>query len=168
MNTWCWKADKKLRRMSSFVRSPLGRLLYKGLNASPRWIIPAALGKGHRMDRQTHAQYTRPFSRWVERTAPWTLGVELAGSDAYYEALWARRTGLANVPMTLVWGEADPAFGVAYLERWRDAFPQAAVESWPDVGHFPAEEVPERVSRAIRGALQAVTLPPEIASGVQD
>jgi len=150
LNTWCWASDKRTRRLSAFVRSPLGQLLYRGLNASARWLVPRTFSDRHRLDRQTHRHYLAPFGRWSERTAPWVLGVELAGSDPWYAALWARRAELADLPLALVWGMRDPAFGPATLARWIEAFPAAMVAPLPDTGHFPAEEQPERVVAAIR------------------
>jgi pimeloyl-ACP methyl ester carboxylesterase len=41
----------------------------------------------------------------------------------------------------------DPAFAGA-LDRWRGVFERAAVVTWPDVGHAPAEERgPESAAR---------------------
>ncbi len=150
LNTWCWASDARTRRLSKLVRSPLGRLLYRGLNASPRWIVPMAFGDRRRLDRATHQHYLAPFGSWSERVAPWVLGVELAGSDPWYAALWARRGELSELPLALVWGMRDPAFGPAVLARWTEAFPAATVAPLPDSGHFPAEEAPERVVAAIR------------------
>ena len=42
--------------------------------------------------------------------------------------------------MLLLWGLKDPAFGPAYLERWRRAFPEAQVHTFPASGHFVPEE----------------------------
>jgi haloalkane dehalogenase len=153
-NTWAWGTDdsrdgRRFRRLSALVRSPVGKLLYRGLNASPRWLLPSALGGGHRLDRSTHRHYTAPFGDWSERAAPWKLGVELAGSDAYYQSLWMQRT-VIDQPMSLVWGLQDPAFGRDALDRWRSAFPDAAVRMLADVGHFPAEEAPGELVTAIR------------------
>ena len=64
-------------------------------------------------------------------------------------ALWARRDALARWPMRLVWGMRDPAFGPAYLARWRAAFPGADVVELPDAGHFPWHEAPGAVAAAL-------------------
>jgi len=157
LNTWCWESDARTRRLSRFVRSPLGRLLYRGLNASPRWIVPMAFGDRGKLDRATHRQYLAPFGSWAERLAPWVLGVELAGSDAWYEAQWARRRELAGLPVALVWGMKDPAFGPAALARWLQAFPDADVTQLPACGHFPAEEAPDAVGKAIRALASRVS-----------
>lgn len=150
-NTWMWAHgdDRRIRWMSRLVASPLGRLLYLGLNASPRWIVPAAYGDRARLTPAVHRHYLAPFERRADRVAPWTLGVELAGSDPFYESLWERRGELARIRLRLTWGTQDPAFPIGYLERWKSAFPHAKVDAL-EVGHFPADEAPEAVASAVR------------------
>ena len=70
------------------MRSPIGKFLYRGLNASPRWLLPSALGGGHRLDRSTHRHYTAPFGEWSERAAPWKLGVSVRTESALAPAAW--------------------------------------------------------------------------------
>ena len=139
--------------MSRIVASPFGRFLYAGLNASPRFLIPSSFARRARLTRPVHRHYLAPFAKRGDRTAPWVLGCELAGSDPYYASLWSRRAALREVPATLVWGMRDPAFGAAYLARWREALPAARVHELADAGHFPQEEAPELLLAALREAL---------------
>lgn len=157
VNSWAWPHgdDRNVRRLSRLVASPLGRFLYRWLNASPRWLVPATFARRERLTSAIHRQYLGPFANRSERVAPWVLGCELAGSDPYYNALWAQRALLSRVPTTLVWGLRDPAFGSSYLERWRAALPDAHFVELPDAGHFPQEEAPERVSEAVARAASA-------------
>jgi haloalkane dehalogenase len=154
LNSWMWPlgADPKVARISRLVGSALGRFLYTQLNASPRWLLPASFARRERLSADVHRQYLAPFAKRDERIAPWVLGRELTGSDDYYAQLWADRANLARLPLTLVWGQKDPAFGMKELARWREAFPHAAVQLLEDTGHFPQEEVPTKVTAAIRSA----------------
>jgi pimeloyl-ACP methyl ester carboxylesterase len=154
LNSWLWPLgdDPRVARISRLVASPLGRFLYRQLNASPRWLLPAAFARRARLSAPVHRQYLAPFARRAERMAPWVLGCELAGSNAYYAQLWERRAQLARFPLTIVWGEQDPAFGRKELARWQDAFPAASVQLLADAGHFPQEEDPDAVIAAIRRA----------------
>jgi haloalkane dehalogenase len=68
--------------------------------------------------------------------------------------LWERRAALADLPALIVWGTKDPAFLHRYLARWREALPRAAVLELP-VGHWPQEEAPEEVARAVGEFLAA-------------
>ena len=154
LNSWLWPlgGDPRVARISRFVGSALGRFLYTQLNASPRWLLPASFARRERLPAAVHRQYLAPFARRDERVAPWMLGRELVGSDDYYARLWSAREPLANKPLTLVWGQKDPAFGAKELERWQQAFPHAAVQLLKDVGHFPQEEAAQAVIAAIRNA----------------
>jgi haloalkane dehalogenase len=154
LNTWMWPNgdDPRVVRIDRVVRSAIGRFLYRWLNVSPRLLLPASFGDRRKLTRALHRQFLAPFARRAEREALYALACALAGSDDYYASLWARRARLAEKPLTIVWGEKDPAFGRAQLDRWIGAFPRAEVRRLPDVGHFVAEEDPASVVRAIREA----------------
>lgn len=150
-NTWFWPVDDDRRAVSvsRFVRGLIGRFLYLWLSFSPRVILPSALGDRKKLTREVHRHYLAPFPTRHTRRGPWTLGVELAGSSAFYASLWARRAELAEKPTSIVWGEKDPAFSRAYLDRLSAAFPRAQRVLLPEVGHFPAEEAPDAVIGAV-------------------
>ena len=156
LNSWMWSNGHEPRatRLSRVIASPLGRFLYLWLNASPRWIVPASFANRAALSHRVHRHYIEPFGRRMDRLAPWTLGVELAGSDsdAFYDSLWQRRGALQALPVSLVWGRRDPAFGLDVLGRWREAVPAARVYELPNCGHFPQEEAPDQVLEAIRTA----------------
>lgn len=151
-NTWLWSlADRAdVRRISRLVASPLGKLLYRGFNASPRWIVPKMFGERFTLEERVHRHYTAPFPTWAARAAPWKLGVELAGSASFYDELWNHRAELAKLPTAIVWGRADPTFGDRELARLTDVLPRAQVHALEDVGHFPAEEAVDALVNAVR------------------
>ncbi len=152
LNSWMWsnEGDRSVARVARFVRSALGRFLYLRLNASPRWILPAALGKRSALTKAAHRHYVAPFAAREDRAGPYAMALALSGASAFYAELWSRREALAKLPLTIVWGEKDPAFREAHLEKWIAAFPRARVLRLPEVGHFPAEEAPRAVAEAIR------------------
>jgi len=139
---WSNAEDPTVVRIDRFVRSFIGRFLYRFMNISPRVLLPASFAEKKRLTKRVHRQYVAPFGRRSEREAPYALARALLGSSAFYDALWARRSELARLLLTLVWGERDPAFGEQHLQRRIRAYPSAQVVRVPDAGHFVAEERP--------------------------
>lgn len=154
LNTWLWSMaeHKAVQRVSSFVRSIFGRFLYRFLNFSPRVILPAAFAVRKRLSRRVHRHYLAPFPSWRERTAPWVLGCELAGSAEFYARLWRERDKWPPLS-AVIWGTRDPVLDSGLLAQLEAAFPDAVVTRLADAGHFPQEEAPEAVTAALRSAL---------------
>jgi len=150
VNTWAWPLGDRedTARLSKLVASPIGYVLYHWFNGSPRWIVPSTFADRSKLTPLAHKHYMAPF-RPARRAAARRLGVELVGSDEYYAELRDRLSLLLEKEPLLIWGTEDPAFGMAELEQWRKALPAAKAWELP-VGHFPQEEAPSEVSRALR------------------
>jgi haloalkane dehalogenase len=165
MNTWAWPlADRPdTRRLSRLIATAVGRFLYVRLNASPRWILPLSFVDRSRLPAEVHAQYLTPFAERSRREATWRLGVALVGSDPYYASLEKRLTQLRSLPVHLLWGVRDPAFGAKELERWQSILEPRVTATLPNVGHFPQEERPGVVIAALRRIVDVA----DIADGEQ-
>jgi haloalkane dehalogenase len=160
LNTWGWAlgGDRRLAFGARLGAGALGRLLCLRFNAEPRWLIPAVFADRRRLTPAAHRQYLAPFPDPASRAAPWALAQALLGSSAWYDglrgALEARREALAGVPALLVWGMRDPAFGPAYLARWRALLPHARVVEVGDAGHFVQEEAPDALADGVLALLR--------------
>jgi pimeloyl-ACP methyl ester carboxylesterase len=53
----------------------------------------------------------------------------------------------------LYWGTQDPVALVVMADKIKELNPAVDLQKWPDVGHWPSIEVPERVSKAIAAAM---------------
>jgi haloalkane dehalogenase len=156
LNSWMWwlPEDPKLARGARLAGSWLGRAMYRWLNASLRMLMPYAYAMRSRLTPQIHAQYLAPFRRRDDRERVlWALARALWASRASLERLWQARARLAAIPSLIVWGLGDRVLPPSVLERFREALPQARVEALSDAGHWPQEEAPERVLRALDGFL---------------
>ena len=151
MNTWMWSLadDPGVARIRSLIEGPIGRFLYFTLNVSPKTLLPSVLGDRSLLTPHLHAHYLAPFAERSARTSLYALARALGGAGDYYGSLWDTRSALADKPLSIVWGMKDPAFQASHLARWTEAFPPATVTRLADVGHFPAEEAPGEVARAI-------------------
>ncbi len=62
---------------------------------------------------------------------------------------WTRGLTAFSAPMSVFWGEQDPIAVPAMAHRIRELRPETDVHLWPDVGHWPPIEVPDRLTQAI-------------------
>jgi pimeloyl-ACP methyl ester carboxylesterase len=151
LNTFMWSlmGDKGVERAARLIGGPVGRFLYRRANFSLRVITPSAYADRRRFTPEVHRQYLAPFpDLWSREAVLWALARALLGSDAFYSSLWERRQALAALPALVVWGMKDPAFRPHQLARWREVLPQARVVELA-VGHWPQEEAPDAVIRAV-------------------
>jgi haloalkane dehalogenase len=165
VNSWMWSFDDDppMRRRARMVHGAVGRFLYRRMNASLRLIMPSAYADRRRLTAAIHAQYLHVFPDADSRERVlFALARSLTDSGPFFESLWQRRSALDAVPLSVIWGMRDTAFGPAYLERWRQAFPHATVTELADAGHWPHEEQPDATITALRRALasSATTTPP--------
>ena len=152
LNSFMWPIDEpKLQQQARFAGGAIGRLLYRYLNFSLRVLMPFAYADKRRLSSEVHAQYLAPFrGRDAREAVLWALARALLDSRAHYAALWSERGRLSAIPSLLVWGARDRAFPETYCDRWREALPHAHVETLADAGHWPHEERPELVLRALQ------------------
>jgi haloalkane dehalogenase len=147
INSWLWDArsDPDYIRLAKVLKSPLLPFLYRYLNFSPRFLIPAAMGK-HRLPKAIHRQYIRPFRNPSERYGMLAFARSLVNDQEWFESLWQQRARLADKPLALIWGMKDRFLTERYFDRWMTAFPHAEVLKLADCGHFPQEEQPQAVA----------------------
>lgn len=52
-------------------------------------------------------------------------------------------------PLTALWGDRDPIAVAAMPRRLAELRPETELVTWPDIGHWPSIEAPERMAEAI-------------------
>ena len=160
LNTFAWSLDDnaKIRRPAKLFSGALGKWLYSRHNFSLRTIMPAAYADRRKLTLEIHRQYLAPFEdRAARGMVLHAFARALLGSSPFYRSIAERLAALRRLPVLIVWGTKDPAFGVQQLTRWRAELPSARVVELP-VGHWPQEEAPDEVSDAFHRFLSETRL----------
>ena len=95
------------------------------------------------------------YSAALLREGSWEYGLRVL--ESWIEDLETLKTllpSLADVPILLIWGGADPAVYLESAEPLRQYFRNCRYVSLPGVGHLPYEEAPEEFNRAVSDFLQ--------------
>ncbi len=152
--SWSFTDDPVMSRRIRWVDNALGRWSYRTLNASLKLLMPSAYADRRRLTHEIHAQYLAPFRDADSRERVlFALAQSLQRSAPFFDALYARRESMSQVPMGIVWGAADHAFDRSQLQRWQAMAPHAIVHEFADVGHWPHEEQPAQFTAALRAIL---------------
>jgi len=152
INSWMWPFDDypDMRRKAGIAGGSFGRFLYKYANFSLRVLAPSAYGDKTKLTPAIHRQYLEVFrDRHARVQVLHALAASLLGSRDYYQSLWRRVGELRRKPVLVVWGLKDSAFRPNQLDRWRRALPEATVVTLPAAGHWPHEEEPAAVIKAM-------------------
>ncbi len=143
-NTWMWSLcnNQEANRISRVMSGWMGRLLYRQLNFSARFLIPFATGNRARLSRSAHRHYINAAPHPDDRQGMLVCARELVGSSEWYDQLWSRRDRIRDLPALLLWGLKDPGVrsGVFDLARWQGVFASAETITFPEAGHFVQEE----------------------------
>lgn len=151
-NTWCWPVNRDLHFLwfSLLAGSPLGQYLIKRRNVFVDGGIPRAMGVKSAITPEMlgHYRHAQPSAR--ERAASAALPWQIIGASQWLDDIWEDRARFVDKPTLIFWGLRDIAFRRKELSRWRSALEYSEVHDYDDVGHFVAEEAPDRVIAALR------------------
>ncbi|MEM6331699.1 MAG: alpha/beta fold hydrolase, partial [Planctomycetota bacterium] len=136
-------------------RTPvLGRLALQGMNLFSRAALRMTVCRG-RLPAGVADAYLAPHGAWANRRAVYDFveDIPLSPTHPTWQTLGEIEDALptlAGMPIGLVWGMRDWCFTPACLERFRQAWPDAAVRRVDDAGHWVLEDAPEEVAAALR------------------
>jgi haloalkane dehalogenase len=151
MNTWMWDiSDNPIgSRPGKLAEGPLGAMSYLKLNAAPKMVKSLFCDKSKVTDVVLDG-YFGPFQRAEDRHGAFAMAKQLIEAGPWFQDLWSNRQELADIPMTLVWGTQDQAFGDKAMNKIWHEFPLMDVTSFSDCGRMVMEEHPQAVAEAIR------------------
>lgn len=156
LNSWMWSSakDKEFIRFSKILKSPLLPFLYRYLNFSPRFLLPASFGN-RKLPKRLLSQFTKPFANRRERNGALAFAHSLLNDQDWFESLWREKEKLNQKPTLFIWGIKDRFISQKYLEKFKSGFKNHQTLELHDCGHFPQEEHPPKVASQIRHFIES-------------
>ncbi len=159
LNSWLWSSegDPDFKRLKPILKNPLLPFLYKYLNFSARFIMPAAFGEKP-LSKSMAKQYSLPFPNAKSRLGTLAFAQSLLKDQDWFEWQWQQIHKLKHIPTLFIWGMKDPVIKPQNLDKFRSGFNNATIVRLETCGHFPQEEEAEAVSHAIQNFMQQLVI----------
>jgi pimeloyl-ACP methyl ester carboxylesterase len=150
LNTWLWKTSDNpdVQKVDKVVNSRLGKFIYLHTNFSPSILMKKAFHDKSKLTKPIHVHYTKPFPGKSSRWGLLRLAQALLGSSDWYEEQFKQLYKWEHKPALILWGTKDQFIKPAFLDKWKEALPEATIRTF-DVGHFVQEEAPQEICDAI-------------------
>lgn len=163
LNSWLWssKTEPSFIKLSKILKSPLLPFLYKHLNFSARFILPASFGD-KKLKKEIRLHYAKPFSKSSERNGTLAFAKSLLNDQDWFEELWQNKNPISHKSILFIWGMKDKIITPQYLEKFVSGFPNHTICKIETAGHFPQEEEPETVLKCMTDFLKELILLQEI------
>jgi len=152
MNTYLWSVedDPYYQKFSGMMGGSIGRFMIKNFNIFAKFFLKKVVGDPRKLPKHIHKHYYMHLATPQDRKGCYTFPREVVGSGPWLESLWKQRDRINSIPATFVWGMKDIAFREKELNHWVENWNDPKVIRLPDVGHYPQEESPEDVIRALK------------------
>lgn len=150
LNSWLWSSEgaPDFIKLKKILKSPLLPFLYRQLNFSPKFILPQSFGE-KKLPKKLLKQYTKPFQNSSQRNGALAFAKSLLNDQNWFEDLWNRKQAIVNKPTLFIWGMKDPVIKPQNLNKFASGFTNSTIVKFETSGHFPQEEEPEKVLKAI-------------------
>ncbi len=155
LNSWLWDSSNEpgFIKLKKVLKNPLLPLLYRYLNFSPRYLLPASFGD-QKLPAGILAHYVKPFGKSSERNGTVAFARSLLNDQEWFEELWNRKVVLSRKPILLVWGMNDRFVTGSYLDKFVSGFSNSYIKKLDTCGHFPQEECAGEVLQSIKYFLE--------------
>ncbi|MBE7440156.1 MAG: alpha/beta fold hydrolase [Spirochaetales bacterium] len=152
INTWGFplRVLPDVRRGAAVMNSFLGRWLYRYYHFSVRFFLKNSFYSKANLPEDVYQTYLQVHDTPEKRMILYALAKAMTLSDSFSQAIWEERSTLKRWPLQIIWGMADPFLPAKeLLPIWKEGLPEAAVVELQKSGHFPQEEQPEELARAL-------------------
>ena len=150
-NTWCWPSDSLPMRLFGLAMS----------TRAVRWLVmqrnpfvedTMRMGAVRPMPERIRDVYRQVLPTPASRRAVAILASQVRGAEDWFRMLERESpVRLRDIPVRLVWGMRDPAFGhETILSRWHAMFPRSEVVRLTDASHYVQEDNPGAAAEVIR------------------
>jgi cis-3-alkyl-4-acyloxetan-2-one decarboxylase len=157
LNTAAFCSDRIPARIALCRAGGLGEFLVRGLNG---FAWPATWMSMHaRKLKDDEARgYLFPYDSWANRRAVHRFVTDIPLESAHpsrstLEAVERSLPVLAGKEKLIVWGAWDFCFNDAFLDRWREIYPDASVCRLREAGHYVLDDGGEPALARIRDFL---------------
>jgi pimeloyl-ACP methyl ester carboxylesterase len=150
---------KHTPRVLMLGRLPLLRWLFRVI--TPRCMVLSALEEAYGDDDRITSDLTDRYYRLILREGNRGALLRIlkqqmpVGSD---------RISAIQAPALIMWGAQDEWIPLEHAHRFRQDLPNASLVVYPEAGHAPMEEIPERTALDARQFLLGVSVPDRIRS----
>ncbi|RDV14790.1 alpha/beta fold hydrolase [Pontibacter diazotrophicus] len=154
LNSWMWNLqdEKQINKISKFMSGSIGRFLYLRGGFSVRMLLPRGYHQRKHLTKDIQNHYQKPLTSASDRLGTWNFAKALHEANSYFEALWEQREKLKGINKLILWGEKDALLPLHFLDRWKEAFPEAKIVRLK-AGHFLQEENGGEVADEIKKVL---------------
>jgi haloalkane dehalogenase len=112
--------------------------------------------KRRSLSQEGKAAYRGPFANLSWRHPIHNLFRSISHSDGYLAEVKQGLPHLRDLPVLLIFGDADPTFEAGFMYRFEQIFPRSHSVVLKGAGHFTPEEAPEEITSAIRSWWQSL------------
>ena len=151
-NSWFWPVDNipNFTNFSGMAGGPIGKFFTLNFNMIGKVLSKAAYGPKKKMPEEVRKHYFMPHEEKSARVGTWVFPREIIGSTPWLKTLWDQREKIQHIPTAIVWGDSDIAFKKGELKVWTDLMQNHSVNVLHKIGHYPPEEAPEEVIKALK------------------
>lgn len=153
-----WPADpnKPVPAAFKILQSDLGRFLLQRIETRP------LTAQGLKMDVVDDSLITPAFvDRWVEvQRAPGHRAILMGVRPGRHTVASEAALGQIKAPTLVLHGEQDVIIDPADGRKFAAAIPGAALITYPNAGHLPQYEIPDRSAADVTAFLLALQAPP--------
>jgi haloalkane dehalogenase len=158
VQSWIWDFgnDPKFARSRWLLNSNFMRFLYLKGNFSAKKMVKMAWGKRSPLTPALHRKFCEPFPNPSSRIGTWAFAQLVGSAEDFHEQVWDRRSHLSNIPLAVIWGAADKVVGPMQRDKWYEVQSNLRMINIADAGHWPQEEAPELVTKAIQDLIESL------------